>query len=218
MYFLDEKRTKKVLNCPSCSATFIEGKGTNCLDNCPAKQLENKHEKVIYQIINHCFPGREIEVKHPLVELLIGRKFSWGWTHYSIGEINIPWYTLRIKRMFIHCIAHEVGHITDYEKKFTVEERKIIEPYSQIIIRYQESFGKEERERLLLKAKLYKKRFCSLINRWERFWVERHSRTYWYQEYLKNHRKIINSHWREYAYGNFSPLTYELLLGGENWG
>jgi hypothetical protein len=77
MYFLNEKEIK-VLNCPSCSATFIEGKGANCLDNCPAKQLENKHKEVISQIINHCFPNKKIKVNCVLDKPIIDKNFSWG--------------------------------------------------------------------------------------------------------------------------------------------
>ena len=75
MYFLDEKDEPTSENCPSCSATFIKGKGAGCLDNCSYKQLENKHKKVIFQIINYCLPGREIKVKCPS-NIPIGKSFS----------------------------------------------------------------------------------------------------------------------------------------------
>jgi len=52
-------------------ATFIKGKGAGCLDDCLAKQLENKHRKVIFQIISYCFPSREIEVKFILDKPII---------------------------------------------------------------------------------------------------------------------------------------------------
>lgn len=224
MYFFDEKRKKIVLNCPSCSAIFIEGKGANCLDNCPAKQLENKHKKVIYQIINFCFPSREIKVKVNFILdksiIIIDKRILWGWTYCHIGEINITWYTLRSKKNFLHCIAHEVGHITDYERKFTAEERKIIQSFFWMIIRYKKSFEKEEAERLLLEMKLYEKEHQLLLNKLKEFKskLKLHNRERWYQEYLENHQKIINSPWQEYAYGNFDPLPYDFFTSRENWG
>jgi len=211
MFFFDDEEIKKVSNCPSCSATFIKDKGANCLDNCSNKQLENKHKKVIFQIINYCLPGREIKINCPL-NIPIGKIFSRGWTYYAIGEINIPWYTLRNKKRFLHCIAHEVGHITDYEKKFTIEERRIIRSYFLIQQQKNKSFERTEKERLLLEMEFYKRKHQRLFNKWKKFHNELHSRIGWYQEYLKHHKNLINSPWRKYAYDNFVPLTYEQFL------
>ena len=80
MYFFDEKRKKIVLNCPSCSAIFTKDKGANCLNSCFAKQLENKHKKVIFQIINYYFPSREIRVNFILDKpiIIIDKRVLWG--------------------------------------------------------------------------------------------------------------------------------------------
>ncbi|CAG8610240.1 8296_t:CDS:10 [Ambispora leptoticha] len=100
----NEEKKEKVLNCPSCSATFTEGKGANCLSNCSAKELEEEHEEITKKMIDDCLPDRRIEVNHPPTP--ISKNSS--------------------KKNFLHAITHEVGHITDYDNQFTTEERRII--------------------------------------------------------------------------------------------
>src|SRR4051794_5732553 len=50
--------------------------------------------------------------------------------------IYIPWYTLRSKKEFFETNPHEAGHITAFEKKFALDERKIIKKMYELRDKY----------------------------------------------------------------------------------
>ncbi|CAI2192654.1 46_t:CDS:2 [Funneliformis geosporum] len=98
----------------NCKSIFIPNKGAKCLATCLAQKLEAEHKKITEKMIASCFPKRKIK-----------------------QIIYIPWYTLRSKKEFFETNPHEAGHITAFEKKFALTERKIIKKMYELRDKYE---------------------------------------------------------------------------------
>jgi len=207
MYFWDEKKEKLVKNCPSCKSIFIPNQGANCSDVCSARKLEIKHKKIAEKIITHCFPKKKVKAIFPLNVPLLSKNWKWGWTDDIKQIIYIPWYTLRSKKEFFETNLHEAGHITAFEKKFTLAERKIIKKMYDLLDKYQISLI-EEYELIN-----YYEEHQKIIDEYQKW--EGHDYNPWYLEYLIFHKKLVDSPFVKYAYGKIKPRQYGFNEKGE---
>jgi len=207
MYFWDEKKEKLVKNCPSCKSIFIPNQGANCSDVCSARKLEIKHKKIAEKIITHCFPKKKVKAIFPLNVPLLSKNWKWGWTDDIKQIIYIPWYTLRSKKEFFETNLHEAGHITAFEKKFTLAERKIIKKMYDLRDKYQISLI-EEYELIN-----YYEEHQKIIDEYQKW--EGHDYNPWYLEYLIFHKKLVDSPFVKYAYGKIKPRQYGFNEKGE---
>ena len=207
MYFWDEKKEKLVKNCPSCKSIFIPNQGANCSDVCSARKLEIKHKKIAEKIITHCFPKKKVKAIFPLNVPLLSKNWKWGWTDDIKQIIYIPWYTLRSKKEFFETNLHEAGHITAFEKKFTLAERKIIKKMYDLRDKYEVSLI-EEYELIN-----YYEEHQKIIDEYQKW--EGHDYNPWYLEYLIFHKKLVDSPFVKYAYGKIKPRQYGFNEKGE---
>ncbi|CFW92723.1 protein of unknown function [endosymbiont DhMRE of Dentiscutata heterogama] len=207
MYFWDEKKQKLVKNCPSCKSTFIPNQGANCPFACSARKLESQHKEIAKKMISYCFPRKRAKVIFPTNTPLLSNNWKWGWTDGIKQIIYIPWYTLRSKKEFFETNPHEVGHITAFEKKFALTERKIIKKMYDLRDKY-EVFLIEEYE--LINYYEEHQKIISKYRQWEG-----HDYNPWYLEYLAFHKKLINSPFKKYAYGRMEPNKYGFNEKGE---
>ncbi|CAI2183311.1 19670_t:CDS:2 [Funneliformis geosporum] len=67
-----------------------------------------------------------------------GERVKWGVASAPIRKIEIPWYTLRNKKMFFPTVPHEVSHISAYEKKYNFQPKVkgVLEGLGSIIQQY----------------------------------------------------------------------------------
>jgi len=214
MHFLDESGNP-IKNCSSCNADFSFRKSifdqANCAFTCPAKQLEMEHEEVTKKMISHCLPKEKVIFLSPKHISATNNDVGWGETDDIRKAIKIPWYTLRSKKEFFDTMAHELGHITAYKKLFNFSERKVIYNFDNLRLR-NKIFSSR-----LLEAKLrwYYAKHKKLIDRYV-FWDNNgHDYNPWYKEYLKFHKKLINSPFKKYAYGNTEPRDYGFNKDGQ---
>lgn len=208
MYFWDEKKRKLVKKCPSCSSIFTPKQGANCPATCSAKKLETEHKKIAEKMIAYYFPKRKIKIIFPTNTPLLSNNWKWGWTDDINQTIYIPWYTLRSKKDFFETNPHEAGHITAFEKKFTLTERKTIKKMYDLRDKYQELLIEEH------ELVNYYEEHQEIINEYQQW--EGHDYNPWYLEYLKFHQKLINhSSYRKYAYGKIKPNHYGFSKKGE---
>ena len=207
MYFWDEKKQKLVKNCPSCKSIFIPRHGANCPLTCSARKLENEHKKIAKKMIAGCFPKKKVKIIFPTNVPLLSVNWKWGWTDDIKQIIAIPWYTLRSKKEFFDTNPHEAGHITAFEKKFTLTERKIIKKMYDLRDKCG-TFLIEEYELVN-----YYEEHQKIIDKY-RNW-EGHDYNPWYLEYLKFHKKLVDSLFKKYAYGKTKPNEYGFNEKGE---
>ena len=207
MYFWDEKKGKLVQNCPSCKSIFIPNKRAKCPATCPAWKLEVKHKKISEKMITHCFPKKKVKVVFPTDTPLLSKNWKWGWTDDVKQIIYIPWYTLRSKKEFFETNPHEAGHITAFEKKFNLSERKTIKKMYDLRDKYETSLIEE------YELMNYYEEHQIIISEYQKW--EGHDYNPWYQEYLKFHKKLVNSSFIEYAYGKTKPRQYGFNKKGE---
>ncbi len=207
MYFWDEKKQKLANNCPVCSSIFIPNQGAKCPATCSAKKLEAEHKEIAEKIIASCFPKKKVKVFFPVNVSLLSDNWKWGWTDDIKQVIYIPWYTLRSKKEFFETNPHEAGHITAFEKKFTLTERKIIKKMYDLRDKYEVSLIEEYE---LINYYEEHQKIISEYQEWEG-----HDYNPWYLEYLKFHKKLINSIYKKYAYGKTKPNQYGFNEKGE---
>ncbi|RHZ36329.1 hypothetical protein [endosymbiont GvMRE of Glomus versiforme] len=214
--FLD-KKNNLANNCPDCKAKFTPNKGAACLVSCPAKKLEVKHQKLVAKMLVHCLPKQKISWECPQnlsAKTLLSD--GWGWTDDIQKIIYIPWYTLRSKTEFFDTISHEVGHIKAYQKKFSLGERSILKKLASLYEkREQASFNNKIVKSIFLSRQLnvYRKKNQKLIDKYNQ-WGDGHDHNPWYQEYCQIFKKLINSSYSQYAYGNKKPRSH----GFDNYG
>lgn len=207
MYFWDEKKGKLVKNCPSCKSIFIPNQGVSCSDACSARKLENKHKKVTEKMITNYFPKKKVKVVFLTNIPLLSKNWKWGWTDDIKQIIYIPWYTLRSKKEFFETNPHEAGHITAFEKKFTLNERKIIKKMYDLRDKYEVSLIEEYE---LINYYEEHQKIIDYYQRWEG-----HDYNPWYLEYLRFHKKLVSSSFIKYAYGKTKPRKYGFNEKGE---
>ena len=200
MYFWDEKKGKLVKNCPSCKSIFIPNKGVNCSDICPARKLENEHKKIAEKMIASCFPKKRVKIIFLSNVPLLSKNWKWGWTDDIKQIIYIPWYTLRSKKEFFETNPHEAGHITAFEKKFNLTERKTIKKMYDLRDKYEANLIEE------YELVNYYEEHQKIVDKYRQW--EGHDYNPWYLEYLKFHKKLVNSPFAKYAYGKTEPREY----------
>jgi len=201
MYFLD-KESNRVKNCLDCGAVFLPEKGAICPLNCPAKQLEIKHENLVSKMIIHCLSKEKITFISPKTTPIISDEWNWGWTDDIKKIIYIPWYTLRSKKEFFETVPHEIGHITAYKKLFKLPKRKILYTFDILRLRHK-TFSLWITKIVLGK---YYIRYREVIDKY-RDW-EGHDSNPWHRQYLRFHKKLIKSLFVKYAYGNIKSRSY----------
>ena len=207
MYFWDENKGKLVKNCPSCSSVFILKQGAKCPSICSVRKLEIKHKKIAGKMIDYCFSKKKVKVVFPTTIPLLSKNWKWGWTDDIKQIIYIPWYTLRSKREFFETNPHEAGHIVAFEKKFTLGERKVIRKMYDLRDKFEISLV-EENELIN-----YYEEYRKIISEYQKW--EGHDYNPWYLEYLKFHKKLVNSSFAKYAYGKTKPKKYGFNERGE---
>lgn len=207
MYFWDEKKGKLVKNCPSCKSIFTPNQGAKCPATCSAKKLETEHKKTVKKMIAICFPKKKVKVVFLTNTPLLSNNWKWGWTDDIKQIIYIPWYTLRSKKEFFETNPHEAGHITAFEKKFTLTERKIIKKMYDLRDKYETSLIEE------YELVNYYEKNQKIIDKYQSW--EGHDYNPWYLEYLKFHKKLINSIYKKYSYGKTKPNQYGFNKKGE---
>jgi hypothetical protein len=70
------KQGKLTKKCPFCKKGF--SKGSKCLENCPEKQLEENHRKVLTKMVACCLPKEKITIECP-TNLSASHLKSQGW-------------------------------------------------------------------------------------------------------------------------------------------
>ncbi|WP_147411030.1 hypothetical protein [endosymbiont GvMRE of Glomus versiforme] len=207
--FLD-KKNNLASNCPDCKAKFTPNKGAACPVSCPAKKLEVKHQKLVAKMLIYCLPKQKVSYECPAnlsAKTLLSN--GWGWTDEIQKIVYIPWYTLRNKAEFFDTIAHEAAHIKAHQKKFTLGQRSILKKFTRL----------RERESQALLNKDFSRYLEFNRERWDYYqknqrlikkylaW-EGHDYSPWYQEYCQLFKKLINSSYSQYAYGNKKPRSH----------
>jgi hypothetical protein len=216
MYFWDEKKQELVESCPDCGSAFISYQGTDCPATCPSFKLESKHQKATEKMIAYCFPKKKVKVVFPANTPLLLDNWKWGWTDDIKQVIYIPWYTLRSKKEFFETIPHEASHITAFEKKFILSERRIIKRFFSLKEKEINAINDYDFDTFITinrKIREIKKKNKRLIDRYDQW--EGHDYNPWHLEYLKFHKQLINSTYRKYAYGNTKSRKYGFNDKGE---
>lgn len=114
----------------------------------------------------------------------------------QLKKITIPWLTLRSKEEFFDTVAHETSHISAYEVKFDLKEKKIIERFSQLNQRYNNSSVVSN----------YYRKHKDLIDEWNSQGGHWYNPAYLhYSSYID---KLLNSPFSQYAYNQRNPRSY----------
>jgi hypothetical protein len=139
-----------------------------------------------------------VDCPNDLTEEEINRE-GWGWTDEIGKKITIPWLTLRYKGEFFNTVAHEASHISAYEVKFNLKEKKIIEKHSLML---------EKGNILSREYETHYRKNQALIKEWN------YQGGHWYDTAYLHYRdyfnKLLNSPFSQYAYNQRNPLSYEV--------
>lgn len=215
MYFIDEKNGgEKVNKCPDC------GKGEvlpwiDCPPSCPGKKLEEKHIKIVLQMLSHgSFDPKIkpvfIENFEQLSKYEYYKKNMLAWTNHALKEVYLPWYILRSKCQFFNVMMHELAHFIAYDKKFSSKEREVIERFQ--LLEHSPCVSDSKRWNYYEKNKV-------II---DKCWQEHengkggHWHDQWYLSYKELFGNFYDSEFKKYTYGKISkPLKYGFSEDGK---
>ena len=201
------KQGKLTKKCPACKQSFSKNEGPACLTTCPTKKLEKKHQKILTKLVAYCLPKEKIIIECPFnLSASIAKSKGWGWTNDIARIITIPWWTLRSKPEFFDTVVHEVGHIIAYQKKFSPRLQKILQTWYNLEIEYETAPSVSNYQTLAEYILQYEEEIEHYLTESEKedggHWK------IWHREYQKLFKKLLNSPYAKYSYGQTQPHAY----------